>query len=254
MVLSLSNNKKTRNPILRKFSLRNVLWFMLFPAFMAPGNADQTLIPNAEKAQQLFWKQLYPGPSYTLYCGERFNGKNDDLAIEHVYPIEWIAEFLGCGSIDQCRSESKRFNRIEADLHNYYPVLMMIRRVRSDFKYGEVAGEFREFFECDFEHDVRTSTIEPREIARGNIARSLFYMHREYGLPVDQQTMEMLLIWHEKDPPSNDEKRRNNIISKIQGTRNSFIDHPENAASLVKESQQPVSGANPDSSIVETSI
>ena len=234
--------------------VRDALWLIFLLTCLAPCSADQTMIPNAEKAHQLFWSQLYPGPSYTLYCGERFDGKNEKLAIEQVYPIEWVAEYIGCGSINQCRTESKRFSRIEADLHNYYPVLMMIRRIRSDFKYGEVSGEYREFYECDFEHDVRTSTIEPREIARGNIARSMFYMHSEYGLPLDKQTMEMLLGWHAIDPPSNDEKRRNNIISKLQGTRNSFIDHPEKAANISSDKQQPDSGSDAVNTVFEPGI
>lgn len=197
-----------------------------------PSHADQLLLANANEAEKVFWEKVYPGTHYTLYCGERFEKKSQDIEIEHVYPTQWTVNYLGCESVAQCRSESRRFNRIEADLHNYYPALTMIIRARSDFPYGVVAGEFREFFECDFELDVRNEVVEARNAALGNIARSLFYMHWEYGLPIRNHSLDKLLRWHQNDPPSKDEKRRNDIIEKLQGTRNTFIDDPDKANQL----------------------
>ena len=197
-----------------------------------PSNADQLLLANAKEAEKVFWEKVYPGTHYTLYCGERFDKKTETVDIELVYPINWAVSYLGCDSIEQCRNESRRFNRIEADLHNYYPALTMIIRARSDYPFGEVAGEFREFFECDFELDVRNEVVEARNNALGNIARSLFYMHWEYGLPIRNHSLEKLIRWHEGDPPSKDEKRRNDIIEKLQGTRNTFIDDPDKVNQL----------------------
>jgi len=207
-------------------------WTLIIIGFFTPCNADQVLLSNFEAAKKAFWTQLYPDTHYTLYCGERFTSKTENLMIGKVYPVKWVIDYLGCESLDNCRQKSQRFNRIEADLHNLYPTLSMTERARKNFGFGEIPGEFREFYECDFEYDVRTKTVEPRTIARGNIARSLFYMHWEYGLPLNQQSMTMLIGWHTEDPPSNDEKRRNNIIEKIQGTRNSFIDNPNKAMQL----------------------
>ncbi len=214
--------------------MKKVTWLLFALCVFTPCNADQFLIANADEAVKVFWKNLYPagGTHFTLYCGERFTSKNDDIEIELVYPIQWVINYLGCGDLVQCRSESRRFNRIEADLHNYYPALKMINRARSNYVYGEIPGEFREFFECDFEVDVRTETVEARALARGNIARSLFYMHWEYGLPINNHNINTLIAWHTEDPPSKDEKRRNDIIQKLQGTRNMFIDNPSKALQL----------------------
>lgn len=212
--------------------IRKSVLFLFTSILAAPCYADQLLLADARQAAQVFWGKLYAGTHYTLYCGERFDRKTSDLTIELIYPVRWIIDYLGCASVEQCRSESRRFNRMEADLHNYYPALAMIARARSNYPFGEVSGEFREFFECDFEQDVRNEVVEARDNALGNIARALFYMHWEYGLPLDKQNINTLIGWHNQDPPSSDEKRRNAIIEKLQGTRNTFIDNPAKVKQL----------------------
>ena len=213
--------------------MKKTIWLFLV-ATCAPCNADQLLLANANEAEKIFWEKVYPGTHYTLYCGEQFDSGAKEIEIEQVYPVQWTVNYLGCATVEQCRNESRRFNRIEADLHNYYPALSMIVRARSNYPFGEVPGEFREFFECDFEQDVRNKVVEARNPALGNIARSLFYMHWEYGLPIRNHSIEKLIKWHNDDPPSKDEKRRNDIIEKLQGTRNTFIDEPEKADQLRK--------------------
>ena len=74
--------------------------------------------------------------------------------------------------------------------------------------------------------------MEPREIARGNLARSILYMHAEYGLPVNSTLGALLQKWNRDDPPSQDERRRNDVIERLEGKRNPFIDHPSQANSL----------------------
>ncbi len=68
---------------------------------------------------------------------------------------------------------------------------------------------------------------ETAPITRGNIARAIFYMHKEYGLPVDSRDVKLLKQWNRDDPPTCNEMRRNNIIEELQGSRNRFIDHPK---------------------------
>jgi deoxyribonuclease-1 len=68
-------------------------------------------------------------------------------------------------------------------------------------------------------------------VVKGDIARSLFYMHVEYGLPLNGMTP-MLKRWHVADPPNAHERWRNKLIEGLQGVRNRFIDKPQLAASL----------------------
>jgi len=69
---------------------------------------------------------------------------------------------------------------MEADLHNLYPALASINRARSNYVFGEIPGEPREFGDCDFERDRDRRVAEPRPIAHGNVARAIFYMHAEW--------------------------------------------------------------------------
>ena len=70
-----------------------------------------------------------------------------------------------------------------ADLHNLYPELARVELARRNALFGMVGDVPSKFgAECD----LRTSfqLVEPRDAAKGNVARAIFYMHIEYGLPI----------------------------------------------------------------------
>ncbi len=194
-------------------------------------SADQTQIPDYRTARGLHWTELYPNGGWTLYCGEHFEDRSG-LSVEHIYPASWMAADLGCGSRKQCRHSSERFNHMEADMHNLYPSLVSINQARSNYQFAMIEGEAREFGECDFERDNSARIAEPRPIARGNVARAIFYMRAEYGLPIPDDMVELLKQWNREDPPSCHEMRRNNKIEELQDTRNPYIDHPHKVEEL----------------------
>ncbi|MBF25823.1 MAG: hypothetical protein CMP49_04835 [Flavobacteriales bacterium] len=89
-----------------------------------------------------------------------------------------------------------------------------------------------------------SSTFEPRDEVKGDIARIILYMDIRYEggdnepnlVIMDDLTtypypqigvLSTLLEWHSMDPPDAFEKRRNDIIFEWQGNRNPFIDYPE---------------------------
>ncbi len=225
-------DRRERDNGRRKFGIVPILaWLCLSLLFVFPAFPDQTQIPNYPKARALLWEHVYLSGGWTLYCGERFEERTG-LDAEQIYPASWMAGYLGCGTPDHCRQTSERFNRMEADLHNLYAARTDITSARSNYLFGLIEGELREFGECDFERDTSSRFAEPRPIARGNIARSIFYMHAEYGLPIDTRMVDLLKEWNRADPPSCHEMRRNNIIEELQGTRNLFIDHPKRVDDL----------------------
>ena len=188
--------------------------------------AEQTVIPNYTKAKKIFWSKLYPNGNCTIYCGVRFNNSKttiDDrrLSIEHVYPQSWIARHMGCKNVKECRKNNKKFNYAVADLHNMYPALRNINSSRGNSLYGIIDGESRKYKDCDYER-VKGIT-EPREIARGNLARSIMYMSSEYNLPIPDKMTAIIQKWHKDDPPSAHEHRRNKKIMTLQSTSNNYI-------------------------------
>jgi deoxyribonuclease-1 len=215
-------------------------WYWLWLGISIPSvtAADQFQIAFFQDAEKIFWEQLYPSGGWTLYCGERFE-KPQNVVIEDIYAKEWAMRHFQCDSIDQCRTQEAKFSRLESDLHNMYPALENVARARADFPFGPIAGEYRDFFECNFEYDARDHIVEPRSIAQGNIARAILYMHLEYELPVEKQLLTRVLEWNRNDPPSKDEIRRNDIIEKLQGTRNPFIDNPAQAETLIAHRKNP---------------
>lgn len=207
--------------------------------FTASACAEQREIEDYETARRLLWSEVYANGGETLYCGRKFGERHGrGINVEHVLPMSWATKALRCGTRKQCRRRSKRFNRLEGDLHNLFPSRSDINKERSAFRFGNISGEKRRFGKCDFEVDYRNRVAEPRPAVRGEVARAMFYMSTEYDVPIFPRFGKLLLSWHRSDPPGADEKRRNNIIEELQGNRNKFIDNPELAKKLRFKSPQ----------------
>ncbi len=176
----------------------------------------------------IFWSKLYPNGGETIYCGRKFgSNRGRSINIEHIFPMSWAMNKFECRDRNHCRNTSREFNRIEADMHNLYPARQEINSARSSYAFGVIKGEKRYFGKCDFEVNKYQRRAEPRPEVRGNIARSMFYMQQKYGLTIFKKQGELLKQWHRQDPPDAEERRRNQIIEKIQGSRNQFIDQPD---------------------------
>jgi len=190
-------------------------------------------IVDYQSARPLLWSTLYRDGGETLYCGQRFGErKAKNINIEHVFPMSWVTWHLQCGQREDCRRTSDKFNLIEADLHNLWPALKNINKARRSYPFGLIKGEKHLVHGCDFELDERGRVVEPRTQARGEIARSMFYMADEYGLEIRKRLGKVLKRWNREDTVSAQEQRRNDLIEKIQGNRNAYIDDPNLADRL----------------------
>lgn len=93
-----------------------------------------------------------------------------------------------------------------------------------------------------------SSSWEPRDEDKGDIARMMFYMAVRYEA-VDGVDLELneavgnesapyigklsvLKAWNTADPVDDWEKRRNDRVQELQGNRNPFIDHPDWVSSI----------------------
>ena len=110
-------------------------------------------------------------------------------------------------------------------MHNLFPSIGEVNGDRSNFVFGEIDGEEREYGKCDFE--VAQRIAEPKKSIRGDIARSYFYMSNQYKIEIPSDYEKMLREWHFFDQPDKWERDRNSLIEDVQGDRNPFIDYPE---------------------------
>ncbi|CAK7327884.1 unnamed protein product [Dovyalis caffra] len=143
------------------------------------------------------------------------------------------------------------------DLHNIRPADVNVNSSRGNKYYGECREKSIQCLKpANKEASPDTETDKerwaPPTQVRGDIARAIMYMavcyglqqpgglnlhlsdspsfeHREMGL------LSTLLKWNEVDPPSREEKLRNDRVCKFyQHNRNPFVDHPEYASLIWK--------------------
>ncbi len=180
-------------------------------------------------ALRLMWTKVYKNHGSTLYCDKSFSTKSPkarkkaDVNAEHIFPMSWVTRELQCGSRKECQANSALFRQIESDLHNIYPAIRVVNKARSNYRFGEVAGESRQFGTCDFEVDSRKRVAEPPPRKRGEIARAMLYIAHQYQMPLHAKTERLMKQWDKEDPPSAEEKRREKIIHREQGRENKFI-------------------------------
>jgi deoxyribonuclease I len=188
--------------------------------------SGQDQIADTKAATRIFWNQLYSQGGTSLYCGQAFTGESSELKASPIYSSKQLKSALRCITDRQCGIMNPRYVYITADLHNLYPALSRVELARRNAQFGELDDSVPSKFE-DIGCDMKTSfqLVEPRDEAKGNIARAIFYMHIEYGLPIVGQ-LQMYKKWHQMDPPDAEERARNDRIESLQGTRNRYIDDP----------------------------
>lgn len=192
----------------------------------------QTTYKSYEDTRRIFWKQMYPKGGTELYCAVAFDGArknplNQSLSVEHVFPADAIADHEpGCTN-RTCAVP--RAQRAMADLQNLWPALQRVNSSRSNLRYGELPGEDARRY-ADFCPDYERGSgskaiVEPRDDIKGDLARTIVYMHFVYGLPLEKAIVDkgLLLDWMSMDPPDTEELRRNALIDRLQGTPNPLL-------------------------------
>jgi deoxyribonuclease-1 len=135
------------------------------------------------------------------------------------------------------RIASAEFARIEADLHNLFPVVGEVNGLRGDLPMGVLDPPDRAHAHANaggtsatFHFGKCASAIEggvfmPRREVRGDLARAYLYMNQSYperGL-VDDAHRAVFAAWDRDDPPDAWERERNKRIAARQGNANAFI-------------------------------
>lgn len=130
------------------------------------------------------------------------------------------------------RAASAEFARIEADLHNLFPVVGEVNGLRSDLPMGVLDGGRAQSHapQATFRFGACQSAIDhgvfmPRREVRGDLARAYKYMHRSYPERhlIDDAHRPLFDAWDADDPPDAWERERNKRIAARQGNANAFI-------------------------------
>ena len=134
-----------------------------------------------------------------------------------------------------------------SDAHHLRPTDNSLNSTRSDNSFGEVPQTTGNIVAENGSKSYANlcyqanSTFYPGVGYRGATARILMYMQTRWGDEYNLRfvlgngnnktigDIETLMKWHIEEPPTAEEKTRNEVVFGIQGNRNPFIDHPEYA-------------------------
>lgn len=200
-------------------------------------------------------RQIWQEHRETFYCGCTydkqgvinysscdFKPKNDRkdryITWEHVVPVSWFGNDLPCwkgeGCVSKkgkvikgrncCRKVDKQFRQIEADLHNLVPEIGELNKVRRNYRFiSDMQYPTQAFTGCEMVvDDINERVVAPIHV-RGKIARIHLYMAKKYGIVLSKDERKQFEEWHKQYPPDTWEKRWNQLVADVQGSRNEFI-------------------------------
>ncbi|MCE1165742.1 MAG: endonuclease [Bacteroidetes bacterium] len=120
-----------------------------------------------------------------------------------------------------------------SDLFHLYPTDETANNARSNYPFGKVVSNITwQTGGSKLGKDSTGETVfEPRDVHKGNVARSLFYFCVTYpssfGSFMSVKQENILRQWNVLDTVDAKERLRNTRIHTAQNTYNPFIDHPE---------------------------
>ena len=188
--------------------------------------------------------QVYGDHQITFYAGCLFDAKKDidwlscgfrprkqprrasRIEWEHVVSAWELGHQLLCwqnGGRKACKKVAE-FRRMESDMHNLRPVVGELNSDRSNFRFGMVSGEPRKYgHQVDFEVNFKQRVTEPSPNVRGDVARTYFYIEKEYGVRIGNKQQRIFKVWNKQGPIDTWEVKRSCRIAATQGNTNPFV-------------------------------
>lgn len=153
---------------------------------------------------------------------------------------------------------------MQSDLYHLYPTDAVPNNARSNYAFGlPVTNITYNVGGSKLGKDTDGETVfEPRDVHKGNVARSLFYFCVKYpsgiGGYMSAKQENILRNWNNFDTVNAKEMLRNDRIQTFQKVRNPFIDHPElverikSTYTVIPNITKPEISASPFSVIYDT--
>ncbi len=144
-------------------------------------------------------------------------------------PISYVWQPLPhVGNIGHIWPRTRLPKEASTDLHHLFPVIPEANLARNTLKFGNVMvpAWSRGGSRTGVSKKGRV-VFQVRPDFRGDVARSMFYVATMYQLNIDPLEEKALRAWHESDPVSAVEKKRNKLVRQHQKSTNPFIDNPK---------------------------
>jgi endonuclease I len=116
----------------------------------------------------------------------------------------------------------------KCDLHHLYPTDADANSRRGNSPFGVVTG-FVDWQEGGSKLGAGMSGLvfEPRDVHKGNVARSMLYFAHRYDHILDSDQVALFASWHAADPVDDAERSRSLSIGEEQVLANPFVMCPE---------------------------
>ena len=179
------------------------------------------------KAKKIMYNKIYSDHQQTFYCScdysnrkVNLNSCNYQVRKNHNRASRTEAEHIkGTNGRKYCLKNNKQFKQAHNDLMNLVPSIGEVNGDRSNYRFGMIEGEVRNYGSCDVEIDRSgergSRRVEPAVNVRGDIARIYAYMSNKYGLNLSKQTKQLMNAWNKLDPVDDWEKVRAMRIKEV---------------------------------------
>lgn len=244
--------------MIRKICVSVIIVLLLSLPAVAGSAGGNIWNDSFNKAKKTLERQIYFDHRVTFYCGCPFDAEKKVLSCDKYTPkkdgkrarrVEWEhvvpAAHFGQGfkewrdgdpkCVDSkgkpfkgrnCASKiATAYRYMESDLYNLYPAIGEVNGLRSNFRFGMITGEKRDFGACDMEIDPSAKIAEPPEQVRGDIARTYKYFDKAYpgrGI-IGGASKKLFDAWDKSDPVNHWECERCKRIEQIQSNENSVV-------------------------------
>lgn len=166
-----------------------------------------------------------------------YTGKSVNAAQEYNNNTGWSREHVWAKSHGFPEEDETPYR----DAHHLRPVYQPTNSSRSDKDFDNGGDPVSSAPECN----ATSTTWEPRDAVKGDIARMMFYMATRYEGENGEPDLELvdytgtssgtpyfgkfstLIQWNAEDPVDDFESNRNEVVYSYQHNRNPFVDHPE---------------------------
>ena len=170
-------------------------------------------------------KKLKPDLNSCGYQVRKQQKRASRIEWEHVMPAWAFGHQRQCwqnGGRKACKKDPE-FKRMAGDMHNLVPAIGEVNGDRSNYRFTEWNGLPTKYGQCDIIIDFKKKQVQPPQQSKGAIARTYFYMAEKYQLKLSKKERRLFSVWNKANPPSRWECERNELIEKVQGNKNRFI-------------------------------